>query len=109
MDKLRVIQWTTGKIGKWTLRAILDDPRLELVGAYAHSEAKRGVDAGSLCGRPDCGVGTTNDVDDLLALKADAIVYTPFEADLSHIVRLLEGGADVISTNLLMNLGGVQG
>ena len=32
MQKLRVIQWTTGKVGKMSLRAILDDPRLELVG-----------------------------------------------------------------------------
>lgn len=107
--KLRVIQWTTGKIGKWSLRAILDDPRLELVGVYAYSDDKRGVDAGQLCGRPDCGVLATNDVEALLALKADTVIYTPFEADQSHVTRLLENGADVISTNLLMNLGGVQG
>src|SRR5690348_13051038 len=106
MDRLRVIQWTTGKIGKWTQRAIHDDPRLELVGVYAYSDSKRGLDAGKLCDRPDCGVLSTNDVDALLALKADAVIYTPFEADLSHVTRLLENGADVISTNLLMNLGG---
>jgi hypothetical protein len=109
MDKLRVIQWTTGKIGKWSLRAILDDPRLQLVGVYAYSDSKRGVDAGKLCGRPDCGVLATDDVDALVALKADSVIYTPFEAALSHVTRLLESGADVISTNLLMNLGGVQG
>lgn len=109
MDRLRVIQWTTGKIGKWSLRAILDDPRLELAGVYAYSDSKRGVDAGRLCDRPDCGVQATNDIEALLALKADTVIYTPFEADLSHVTRLLESGADVISTNLLMNLGGVQG
>jgi hypothetical protein len=37
MDKLRVIQWTTGKVGKLSMRGILDDPRLELVGVYAYS------------------------------------------------------------------------
>ena len=109
MDKLRVIQWTTGKVGRFSLRAILDDPRLGLVGVYAHGVDKRGVDAGKLCGRPDCGVIATNDVEALLALQADTVIYTPFEADLSHVTRLLENGADVISTNLLMNLGGVQG
>ena len=31
MDRLKIIQWTTGKVGKMALRAILDDPRLELV------------------------------------------------------------------------------
>src|ERR1700751_4222959 len=109
MDKLRVLQWTTGKVGKCSLRAILDDPRLELVGVYAYSDAKRGVDAGKLCERPDCGVLATNDIEALLALRADVVIYTPFDADLSHVIRLLERRTDAIRTYLLMNLGGVQG
>lgn len=48
MKKLRVIQWTTGKVGKLSLRAIMDDPRLELVDVYAYSNDKSGVDAGEL-------------------------------------------------------------
>ena len=55
-ERLRVVQWNTGKVGKHTLRAVLDDPRLELVGVFAHSPDKSGRDAGPLCGRPDCGV-----------------------------------------------------
>ena len=51
-NTLKVIQWTTGKVGTLALRAILDDPRLELVGVYAYSDSKSGVDAGQLCGRP---------------------------------------------------------
>ena len=50
MSRLRVIQWTTGKVGKHSTRAIIDDPRLELVGLYAHSPDKTGKDAGALCG-----------------------------------------------------------
>lgn len=74
--KLRVIQWTTGKVGKLSLRGVLDDPRLELVGVYAFSEEKAGSDAGALCGRPDIGVLATTDIDALLALKADTVIYT---------------------------------
>ena len=48
MKKLRVIQWNTGKVGKLATRAILDDPRLQLVGVYAHSPDKVGQDAGAL-------------------------------------------------------------
>lgn len=107
MDRLRVIQWTTGKVGKLATRAILDDPRLELVGLYAWSADKSGKDAGALCGRPDCGILATRDIDALIALQADSVVYTPFEADLDHVVRLLESGLDVISTNLFLNVGGV--
>jgi 2,4-diaminopentanoate dehydrogenase len=109
MNKLRVIQWTTGKVGRLSLRGILDDPRLELAGVYAYSADKAGVDAGKLCGRSECGVKATHDVDALLALQADTVIYTPFMADVSHAVQLLENGCDVISTNLFLNVGGVQG
>lgn len=109
MNKLRVIQWTTGKVGKLSMRGILDDPRLELVGVYAYSEDKAGMDAGPLCGRPESGVLATTDIDALIALGADTVLYTPFMADLDHAVRLLESGLDVISTNLFLNVGGIQG
>ena len=109
MDKRRVIQWTTGKVGKLSLRGIIDDPRLELVGVYAYSGNKAGADAGPLCGRPDTGVLATTDIDALIALDADTVLYTPFMADLDHAVRLLSSGLDVISTNLFLNVGGIQG
>jgi hypothetical protein len=108
-EKLRVIQWNTGKVGKHCICAVLDDPRLELVGAYAYSASKVGQDAGVLAGRPACGVVATDDVDALIALNADTVFYTPFMADLGHTIRLLENGMDVISTNLFLNVGGIQG
>ncbi|MDP3675711.1 MAG: hypothetical protein Q8R44_11545 [Novosphingobium sp.] len=109
MDKLRVIQWTTGKVGKLALRGVLDDPRLELAGVYAYSDDKAGKDAGELCGRSATGVIATSDIAVLIALGADSVLYTPFMADLDDVVRLLESGLDVVSTNLLSNLGGVKG
>ncbi|XVQ06686.1 NAD(P)H-dependent amine dehydrogenase family protein [Spirillospora sp. CA-255316] len=109
MGRLRVIQWTTGKVGKLSLRAVLDDPRLDLVGVYAWSPDKVGVDAGALCGRPPCGVTATDDVEALVALGADTVIYTPFMADLDHVLRLLESGADVVSTNLFFDVGGIEG
>ena len=111
MGKLRVIQWNTGKVGKHATRAILDDPRLNLVGLYAHSSDKAGKDAGELCGRPDqvTGVKATSDVAALVKMKADAVLYTPFEANLDDAVALLESGKDVVSTNLFLNVGGITG
>ena len=109
MNKLRVIQWTTGKVGKLSLRGILDDPRLELAGVYAYSAGKSGQDAGELCGRPHCGVQATHDISALIALGADSVIYTPFMADVSQVLQLLESGLDVISTNLFLNVGGIQG
>jgi hypothetical protein len=109
MNKLRVVQWTTGKVGKLSLRGILDDPRLELAGVYAYSVEKSGRDAGELCGRARCGVRATHDINALIALGADSVLYTPFMADVSQVLRLLESGLDVISTNLFLNVGGIQG
>ena len=109
MEKLRVIQWNTGKVGKLSLRGVLDDPRLELAGVFAHSDAKVGKDAGELCGRPDCGIKATNDIDALIALGADTVLYTPFEANLDHAIKLLESGLDIVSTNLFLNVGGIEG
>lgn len=109
MDKLRVIQWNTGKVGKLAMRGVLDDPRLELVGVFAHSPDKVGKDAGDLCGRPATGVTATDDIDALIALGADSVLYTPFEGNVDHAVRLLEAGMDVVSTNLFLHSGGVQG
>ncbi|MCX7863879.1 MAG: hypothetical protein N2423_02390, partial [Novosphingobium sp.] len=79
MDRLRVIQWTTGKVGKLSMRGVLDDPRMELVGVYAWSQDKLGRDAGELCGRPDTvtGIRATNDIDALIATGADTVLYTP--------------------------------
>lgn len=109
METLRVIQWTTGKVGKLSTRGILDDPRLDLVGVFAYSDEKAGIDAGTLCGRPETGVLATTDIDALIALGADTVIYTPFMADVEHACRLLESGLDVISTNLFLNVGGIQG
>jgi hypothetical protein len=109
MEPLRVIQWTTGKVGKLCLRAVLDDPRLKLAGVYAHSSSKAGTDAGALCGRPEVGIAATSSIEELLALRADSVLYTPFEANLQQVIQLLESGLDVVSTNLFLNVGGIQG
>ena len=42
---LRVIQWTTGNIGRRSLHAIIGRKDMELVGVYAHGQDKVGVDA----------------------------------------------------------------
>ena len=108
MTAIKVIQWNTGKVGRHALKALIEDPRFELVGLYAWSADKRGQDAGTLAGLEACGILATDDVDTLVATDADAVLYTPFEADLDHLCRLLASGKDIISTNLLVNLGGMQ-
>ena len=47
---LRVVQWTTGNVGRQSVIAIARNPGLELVGCYAWSPDKVGRDVGELCG-----------------------------------------------------------
>lgn len=100
---LRVVQWTTGNVGRRTLRAIVANPELELVGCYAWSADKVGVDAGELAGIEKIGVPATNDVDALLALAPDCVSYNPMWPNVDDMVRFLEAGINVCSTAAFIN------
>ncbi len=100
---LRVIQWTTGIVGSAALRAIIDDPRLDLVGVFAHSPDKVGCDAGDLVGRGSTGVLATDDIEDLLALAPDCVVYMPQWPVIADLERFLEAGVNVVTTARLVN------
>ncbi|WP_205873807.1 NAD(P)H-dependent amine dehydrogenase family protein [Mycobacterium camsae] len=96
---LRVIQWTTGNIGRRSLHAIIGRPDLELVGGYAHGTDKVGVDAAELAGWPEpTGVRATSDIAALIALGADACCYNPLWPNIDELVRLLEAGVNVCTS-----------
>jgi hypothetical protein len=95
---LRVVQWATGNIGSRALQQVIGHPHLELVGLYAHSAEKAGRDAGELCGLGPTGVLATNDVDDIIALGADCVLYMPRATDVDVLCRLLAAGTNVVST-----------
>ncbi|MGE2731804.1 dihydrodipicolinate reductase [Mycolicibacterium vaccae] len=94
----RVVQWTTGNVGKSSVAAIANHPNLELIGGYAWSQDKVGRDLGELVGIDPLGVQATNDVDALLALKPDAVVYNPMWIDVDELVRILEAGVNVVAS-----------
>src|SRR5450755_3954468 len=96
--KYRVVQWTTGNVGKSSVQAIAANPALELVGCYAWSPEKVGRDVGELCGIAALGVVATNDVDALLALRPDCVVYNPMWLDTDELVRILSAGVNVVAT-----------
>jgi 2,4-diaminopentanoate dehydrogenase len=102
----RVIQWSTGNVGKHALRLIAEHPELELVGCWVSSDAKRGVDVGTLAGITPIGLTATGDADALLALDADCVCYTatadlrPAEA-ISDMARILASGKNVVSSSVV--------
>jgi len=94
----RVVQWATGNVGMRSLRTLIEHPTLELVGLYVYADAKAGRDAGELCGLPPTGVKATRSVDEIVALKADCVLYMPQTIDVDHLCRLLESGSNVVTT-----------
>jgi hypothetical protein len=97
-ERYRVVQWATGNQGRFSLDMLSGGrhPHLELVGCWVHSAAKRGRDAGDAAGLGrDVGVLTTDDVDSLIALRPDCVIYSGFWSDVDLFCRLLSAGIDV--------------
>ena len=95
----RVIQWATGNIGQRALAASIRHPDLEVVGLRVYGADKLGVDAGAIAGTDTVtGVLATDDVDALVALDADCVLYMPSRLDLDELCRLLASGKNVVST-----------
>ncbi|MFF4728895.1 dihydrodipicolinate reductase [Streptomyces mirabilis] len=94
----RVVQWASGNIGSRALRAVLEHPDLALAGLYARTPDKAGRDAGELCGLGPTGVIATHDIDEIVALGADCVLYMPRACDMDEVCRLLASGANVVTT-----------
>jgi 4-hydroxy-tetrahydrodipicolinate reductase len=112
------VQWGVGNTGSKALRFLLDDPSFELVGLYASRPANNGRDAGELSGGKPIGVAANSDVDAVVAIEADCVVYMAAEPSgspaiegtdgwrsVDTICRLLASGKNIVSTGIsgLMN------
>ena len=93
----RVIQWATGGVGKAAIQGVLRHPELELVGCWVHSDDKNGRDVGHLIGEEPIGVSASTDVDELLALDADCVMYSPLLPDEQVVSRILRSGKNLVT------------
>ncbi len=106
----RVVQWSTGNVGSYALRAIINHPELELVGLIVSNPDKAGKDACEFAevGGPT-GVLATTDIDAALALSPQCVCYTAaaehrmFEAAADQ-ARVLGAGINLVSSSLIMLL-----
>ena len=96
-EKLKIIQWYTGEIARHQIRVIADCPSMELVGAYVHHDEKNALDAGEIAGIEPLGVRATNDMEQILALDADCVLYNPPTERYDEIIPILRSGKNVIS------------
>jgi 4-hydroxy-tetrahydrodipicolinate reductase len=103
--RYRVVQWSTGNVGRHAIAGIDARPDLDLAGVWVSSTDKVGRDAGELAGLGrQLGIKATNDADALLALKPDCVVYTAMADDrlseaLEDLAKILRSGVNVVSSS----------
>ena len=106
--RYKVVQWAAGAIGSHVVRSFVDRDNLELAGLYVYSNEKVGRDAGEIVGLDKkLGVRATGDINDILSLDADVVIYTPRaslvygekeDSNIDDICQLLASGKNVITT-----------
>ena len=103
----RVIQWSSGNIGRAIIRDVAQRAELELAGLYVYSQDKAGRDAGEIAGIETLGVEASQSIEAMLSTEADVVLHTPLpslvygddlDADITTICRLLASGKNVITT-----------
>lgn len=105
-DRIRTVVWGTGNVGRAAIRAVDAHPTLTLCDVVVANTAKVGRDAGELAGLgTSLGVAATDDVDDVLARRPDAVVYAASgdvrpDGALADVVRSLGAGAVVVTPSI---------
>nr|WP_042185936.1 diacylglycerol kinase [Kibdelosporangium sp. MJ126-NF4]CEL16982.1 FIG00821176: hypothetical protein [Kibdelosporangium sp. MJ126-NF4]CTQ91789.1 FIG00821176: hypothetical protein [Kibdelosporangium sp. MJ126-NF4] len=101
----RVVQWSTGNVGRHAIAGIDARPDTELAGVWVSTADKVGRDAGELAGLGrELGVRATDDAQALLALKPDCVIYTAMADDrlaeaLDDLATILRAGINVVSSS----------
>lgn len=91
----RVVQCYSGGVGAEIARRLIVHPRMELVGLLVHSDAKAGRDIGEIVGADPIGVAATQNLDEIIAAKPDAAIWSAQGYHPQQIARLLEAGINV--------------
>src|ERR1044071_1032614 len=100
--RYRVAHVGTGLTGREALRAIIDDPALDLVAVKVSTPEKTGVDAGELCGLAEVGVAATGDASNVIGQAPDCVAYCATavrreDEAIADIVTYLEAGINVVT------------
>jgi 2,4-diaminopentanoate dehydrogenase len=99
LSDYRVVQWATGNIGARSLRGVIEHPDMTLVGLYVYAPDKVGREAAELAGRGGpTGVLATDSIDEIIALGPDCVLYMPQSCNFDDVCRLLESGANIVTT-----------
>ncbi|SCW35197.1 4-hydroxy-tetrahydrodipicolinate reductase [Sphingobium faniae] len=110
-----VIVWGTGMVGQHCLRYVIPHPELRLVGVKCYHEAKDGKDAADVAAGDfaPTGIKLTRDREAIINMKADIVLFAPFDplsdpsvagtpssAWVPDLLDLLRSGKNVIASML---------
>lgn len=100
-DPYKVIVWGPGRMGSIAIWETVNSPAFELVGVRVYSEDKAGKDAGELVGMKATGVTATNNVEEVLSLQCDCVIYTAHDEGTYHtddeILQILASGKNIVT------------
>jgi 2,4-diaminopentanoate dehydrogenase len=100
-EPFRVAVWGPGRVGGACIRDIVALPETELVGVFAYSENKKGLDVGEAIGIDPVGIHVTVSRDEFLALDAEVVLFCPMDfgefGNEPDLFALLESGKNVIT------------
>jgi 2,4-diaminopentanoate dehydrogenase len=94
----RVVVCYTGGVGSQVIRLLAGDPAFQVAGVLVHHEEKAGRDAGELAGIDPIGVAATRDIDALVALRADCMLWHGLTWEPQVVARFLAAGTNVYSS-----------
>src|ERR1035437_11097870 len=91
----RLAQLYTGAVGSEIIRPLGRHQALELGAVLVHADDKAGLDAGELVGGTPNGIVTTQSIDDVLAARPKAAIYSGMRWDVELIAHLMRCGVNV--------------
>lgn len=76
---------------------MLNHPQLELAGCWVHSADKNGRDVGDILGTETVGVTATSSRDEVLAIDADCVMYSPLIPNDDEVSAILRSGKNIVT------------
>lgn len=97
----KIVVWGPGRMGSICIWEMAHSAAFKLVGVRAYNPAKHGMDAGELIGIEPLGVRVSTDIDEILALDCDCVVYTAHDEGTYHtdaeILQILAAGKNIVT------------
>ena len=101
LQRYKIIIWGPGGLGAVCIWEAMTLKDFQVVGVRCYSDSKVGTDAGEYVGKVASGIKFSNNIDELLALDADCVVYLALDMGTFHtddeVLKILESGKSIVT------------